>query len=72
MFNEELPSKLNVLLKDLEDVLSRIDYGYSYQSILDKYKCNNCFKLLHLVYVRLIRDYYDKNYLVCLPMETNI
>ena len=57
MFNEELPSKLNVLLKDLEDVLSRIDYGYSYQSILDKYKCNNCFKLLHLVYVRLIRDY---------------
>lgn len=72
MFNEELPSKLNVHLKDLEEVLSRIDYGYSYQSILDKYKCNNLKQFFDLVYVRLIRDYYDKNHLVCLPMETNI
>lgn len=71
MFNEELPSKLNVLLKDLENVLSNIDYGYSYQDILDKYKCTNLKQLFDLVYVRLIRNYYDKNNLVCLPMETN-
>lgn len=70
MYNEEMPSKLNVLLKDLENVLSNIDYGFSYQDILDKYKCNNLKQLFDLVYFRLIHNYYDKNNLVCLPMET--
>jgi hypothetical protein len=70
MQNEEMPSKLNVLLKDLENVLSNIDYGFSYQDILEKYKCNDLKQLFDLVYVRLIRNYYDKNNLVCLPMET--
>lgn len=70
MYNEEMPSKLNVLLKDLENVLSNIDYGFSYQYILDKYKCNDLKQLFDLVYFRLIRNYYDKNNLVCFPFET--
>jgi len=70
MYNEEMPSKLNVLLKDLENVLSNIDYGFSYQDILDKYKCNDLKQLFDLVYFRLICNYYDKNNLVCFPFET--
>lgn len=60
------------ILKDLEELLSRINNGSDYKDILKKYKYKNIKQIFDLVYVCLIRDYYDKEKIVCLPMEENI
>lgn len=57
MTNEDYPSKVYELLKDLEGALSCVDYNCSYREILEKYSCSSLKKFIDVVYIKLQQKY---------------
>ena len=57
MTNNDHPCKAQLLLRDLESVLTCVDYGYSHKEILEKYSCDCLKKFIDKVYITILEEY---------------
>lgn len=57
MTNNDYPCKVQRFLRDLESVLTCVDYNCSYREILEKYSCGCLKKFIDKVYITILEEY---------------
>lgn len=58
MNNEDYPSEVDELLRDLNSALACIDYDFDYYDIIKKYGCKTLKEFVDFVFAKILKIYF--------------
>lgn len=58
MVNEDYPSEVYQLLRDLERVLACVDYDCDYYDIIEGYGCKTLKEFIGFVFAKILKTYF--------------